>query len=364
MKSTNILTTTTSTIEGYKIEQYLQTVSSHIVLGTNVFSDFAASFTDFFGGQSTTYENKLKEIYNKALDSIKRETQKIGGNCIIGLKFDFDQISSKGTGMFMVTAVGTAAIVSSIKNGEKTNSNKDKKYVNGSEIDKEIKKNQIKRELLENPKNPFEDNNWNFIIENNISEICFDLILCCTEWYKTTVVDKANYCLEKVKQYLYSLPDEDAKTLLYSMYLDEKYSTFENTIFNVIKSRSILDNRRILSELQKIDSGDKLRYKLLALLTVRDERIDVDDLADYKALLECIESKFPILASFGKQKKLFSSTEIDVWICTCKRQNEMNVENCFECLKDMYGFYNGKVNPPKAKEWLLNTINYLESFQA
>ena len=363
MKSTNILTTTTSTIEGYKIEQYLQTVSSHIVLGTNFFSDFAASFTDFFGGQSTTYENKLKEIYNKALDSIKRETQKVGGNCIIGLKFDFDQISAKNTSMFMVTAVGTAAIVSTIKNEEKSKIYKDKKYINGSEIDKEIKKNKIKRELRENPKNSFEDNNWNFIIENNISEICYDLVLCSTEWYKTTVVDKANYCLEKVKQYLYSLPDEDAKTLLYTMYLDEKFSTFGKTIFKIIKNRNILDNKRILNELENIDSDDKLKYKLFSLLTVRDEKIDLDDLADYKALLECIESKFPVVVSYGKQKKMFSSTEIDVWICTCKHENDMLLEYCFKCLKDKYGFYTDKVNPPKAKEWLMNTINFLESFQ-
>ena len=363
MKSTNILTTTTSTIEGYKIEQYLQTVSSHIVLGTNVFSDFAASFTDFFGGQSTTYENKLKEIYNKALDSIKRETQKIGGNCIIGLKFDFDQISSKGTSMFMVTAVGTAAIIESIKSEGTNRSNNGKIFIDGSEIDKEIKKNEIKRELRENPKTPFEDNYWNFLIENNISEICYDLVLCCTEWYKTTIIEKANYCLEKVKQYLYSIPDEDAKTLLYSMYLDEKFSIFEKTLFTTIKNRNILDNKRILSELQKIDTDNKLKYKLFALLMVRDEQIDIQDLGDYKSLLQCIEKKFPDLASYGKQKKLFSSSEIDVWICTCKRQNDMHLEYCSECLKDKYGFYIDKINPPKAKEWLLNTINFIESVQ-
>lgn len=361
MKKSNILVTTTSTIEGYRIEHYLQTVSSHIVLGTNFFSDFAASFTDFFGGQSTTYENKLKEIYTKALDSIKRETQKVGGNCIVGLKFDFDQISSKGTSMFMVTAVGTAAVIESIKHEQIISSSIGKKFIDGSEIDKEIKKNEIKRELRDNPKTPFEDNHWNFIIENSISEICYDLILCCTEWYKTTIIDKANYCLEKVKQYLYSLPDEESKTLLYSMYLDERYSTFEKTLFTIIKNRNILDNKRILSELQKLDNNEKLNYKLFALIMIRDEKIDIEDLGDYKSLLQYIELKFPELASYGKQKKLFSSSETDVWICTCQRQNDIHVEHCSACLKDKYGFYIDKVNPPKAKEWLLNTINFLES---
>ncbi len=39
---------TTNTIEGCPIKKYIDTICSNIVIGTNIFSDFAASFTDFW----------------------------------------------------------------------------------------------------------------------------------------------------------------------------------------------------------------------------------------------------------------------------------------------------------------------------
>ena len=43
------LITTTPLLEGYSIKRYIGAVNTNIVLGTNFFSDFAASFTDVFG---------------------------------------------------------------------------------------------------------------------------------------------------------------------------------------------------------------------------------------------------------------------------------------------------------------------------
>lgn len=38
--------TTTPTIEGHPIKAYLGVINVNVVIGTNFFSDFAASFTD------------------------------------------------------------------------------------------------------------------------------------------------------------------------------------------------------------------------------------------------------------------------------------------------------------------------------
>ena len=51
---TNFLITTTPTFEGRQIKSYLGVLNTNIVIGTNIFSDFAASFTDVFGGNSGT----------------------------------------------------------------------------------------------------------------------------------------------------------------------------------------------------------------------------------------------------------------------------------------------------------------------
>ena len=107
MKS-NIIVTTTNSIEGCCIKKYLKTICSNIVIGTNVFSDIAASFTDFFGGRSDTYRRKLDIIYDEALKELEQKAIKIGGNAIVGFRVDFTELSGKDKSMFLVSASGTA----------------------------------------------------------------------------------------------------------------------------------------------------------------------------------------------------------------------------------------------------------------
>lgn len=103
-----MIITTTNNIEGAEITQYIRLVSTNVVIGTNFFSDFAASFTDFFGGRSTTYQHKLDDVYQNAMHEIEQKAISIGADAVVGLKMDFNEISGKGKTMFMVSAVGTA----------------------------------------------------------------------------------------------------------------------------------------------------------------------------------------------------------------------------------------------------------------
>src|SRR5947207_764071 len=92
----DILVTTTSSIEGLSVKQYLKPISAHIVAGTNLFSDFLASFSDVFGGRSQTYQKQLASLYSEAIERLKVAAYEIGANCIIGLNVDMDEISGKG----------------------------------------------------------------------------------------------------------------------------------------------------------------------------------------------------------------------------------------------------------------------------
>ncbi|MGF7139089.1 YbjQ family protein [Roseimarinus sediminis] len=103
-----IIVTTTNSIEGASIINYLELISINVVVGTNIFSDLGASFVDLFGGKSSSYQNKLQGIYKAALDKLKAKANDLGANAIIGLKIDFDEISGKGKSMFMISAFGTA----------------------------------------------------------------------------------------------------------------------------------------------------------------------------------------------------------------------------------------------------------------
>jgi uncharacterized protein YbjQ (UPF0145 family) len=79
MKS-SILISSTESIEGMKIEKYIDLISTNVVLGTNIFSDIGASFSDFFGGTSDIYQNKLEKIYKIGLDKLKRKAQNLSAN--------------------------------------------------------------------------------------------------------------------------------------------------------------------------------------------------------------------------------------------------------------------------------------------
>ena len=100
--------TTTPTIEGHPIKAYLGAINVNVVIGTNFFSDFAASFTDVFGGNSGTYQRKMDAMYESAQKELEKKAMRMGGNAIVGFKADFDEISGKGKSMFMLSATGTA----------------------------------------------------------------------------------------------------------------------------------------------------------------------------------------------------------------------------------------------------------------
>ena len=103
-----MIITSTNDIKGFKITQYLDLINVNIVIGANFFSDFFASFTDVFGGYSDTYQSKLDKIYGDALRELTKKAMNKGADGIIGVHFDFDELSGKGKSMFMVTAYGTA----------------------------------------------------------------------------------------------------------------------------------------------------------------------------------------------------------------------------------------------------------------
>ena len=107
----NFIITVTNDIQGHSIEKYVDTICANVVVGTNVFSDLAASLSDFFGGFSGTYRNKLELIYNEAKKDLKNKARNIGANAIVGFSVDFDEISGGGKSMFMISASGTACVI-------------------------------------------------------------------------------------------------------------------------------------------------------------------------------------------------------------------------------------------------------------
>lgn len=103
-----MIVTTTNSIEGYTVKRYLGVVNANVVIGTNLFSDIAASLTDVFGGRSGSYKSKLNTIYDEVMKELTEKAKSYHADAIVGLHVDFDEISGGGKSMFMVSASGTA----------------------------------------------------------------------------------------------------------------------------------------------------------------------------------------------------------------------------------------------------------------
>lgn len=103
-----MLVTTTSNLEGHTITEYVGVVSAHVVAGTGLFSDWAASFSDVFGGRSHSYQQQLAAIHEEATAALVKEARRRRAHAIVGVRLDADEISGKGKSMLMVTATGTA----------------------------------------------------------------------------------------------------------------------------------------------------------------------------------------------------------------------------------------------------------------
>ena len=105
-----MILTTTPTLEGQPIKQYLGIVTGETIIGANAIKDFMAGLTDFFGGRSTTYEKVLSEAKEKALEELQQHATQKGANAVVGIDLDFETVGANG-GMLMVTASGTAVVI-------------------------------------------------------------------------------------------------------------------------------------------------------------------------------------------------------------------------------------------------------------
>ena len=105
-----MILTTTPTLEGLPIKQYLGIVTGETIIGANAIKDFMAGLTDFFGGRSTTYEKVLIEAKESALAELQQRAAQKGANAIVGIDLDYETVGANG-GMLMVTVSGTAVVI-------------------------------------------------------------------------------------------------------------------------------------------------------------------------------------------------------------------------------------------------------------
>ncbi len=105
-----VIVTTTPTLEGRPIQDYLGIVTGEVIVGANLFRDLFANIRDIVGGRSGSYERILADARNQAIEELQAEAAARGGNAVVGVDLDYEVIGDRGS-MLMVSASGTAVRV-------------------------------------------------------------------------------------------------------------------------------------------------------------------------------------------------------------------------------------------------------------
>lgn len=103
-----MIVTTTNTIQGKEIIEYIDIVNGEAIMGANIIRDIFASVRDVVGGRSGAYESKLKEARDIAMEEMKQLATQKGANAIVGIDVDYEVVRD---GMLMVAVSGTAVRV-------------------------------------------------------------------------------------------------------------------------------------------------------------------------------------------------------------------------------------------------------------
>jgi uncharacterized protein YbjQ (UPF0145 family) len=103
----HMIITTTPSIEGKQITDYMGVVFGEVISGVDFVKDFAAGLSNFFGGRSGTYEEELIRARENAMREMEQRAASMGANAIVGVDVDYEVLGTNN-GMLMVTASGTA----------------------------------------------------------------------------------------------------------------------------------------------------------------------------------------------------------------------------------------------------------------
>jgi uncharacterized protein YbjQ (UPF0145 family) len=101
-----MIQTTTPSVEGRSITEYLGVVTGEAILGANIFKDLFAGVRDIVGGRSGAYEEELRRAREIAMQELAAEASARGADAVVGIDLDYETVGNGS--MLMVTASGTA----------------------------------------------------------------------------------------------------------------------------------------------------------------------------------------------------------------------------------------------------------------
>src|SRR5215212_5338908 len=107
----SIPVTTTFTIEGYRIVQYLGVVRGIIVRAPTISQGILGGLKSIIGGRIGAYTEMCEQARQNAYDLLIDHARALGANAIVGLRYDASEIGGKASSATEVLCYGTAVVI-------------------------------------------------------------------------------------------------------------------------------------------------------------------------------------------------------------------------------------------------------------
>jgi len=102
------MTTTTFTLDGYRVVKTFGVVRGIIVRSRSIFGTIGAGLQTLIGGNITILSNLCERTRQDALEQMLGHARALGANAVIGLRYDATEIMD---GVTEVLCYGTAVLV-------------------------------------------------------------------------------------------------------------------------------------------------------------------------------------------------------------------------------------------------------------
>jgi uncharacterized protein YbjQ (UPF0145 family) len=102
-----MIISTTPTLEGRPVREYLGIVTGEVIVGANIFKDLFAGIRDIVGGRAGAYEGALRDARRQAYEELSYEAERMGADAVVGVDLDYEVVGTNGS-MLMVSISGTA----------------------------------------------------------------------------------------------------------------------------------------------------------------------------------------------------------------------------------------------------------------
>lgn len=104
-RNKELLITTGSCFEGYKIINYQNIINAELVLNIGMFSELGGEICDISGKTNNIVAQKIADAKEEVLELLKNKASENGANGLLGVKFEIANLIEN---MLVISVIGTA----------------------------------------------------------------------------------------------------------------------------------------------------------------------------------------------------------------------------------------------------------------